>query len=232
MMPTLESARQTTRRGLALSTLGLLALGGVYLMALAWTPVERFQGPAQKIFYIHVPAAWSALLAFSVVGIVSVLYLWLKDERLDRFAASAAEVGLVFSCVMLTTGPIWGKPSWGVWWQWEPRLTFTLFLFFLFIGYRTLRSAIQDPAERARFSAVVGIMGMLLVPFVHLTVYLFPGIHPMPVVLKPSAPSLPPEMLRTLLTSFVVFTLLSVGFTITRYGIMLVADAQEASDAG
>ncbi len=230
-MGSLASARAITRRGIALSVVALLGLVTVYVMALGFTPVERFQGPAQKIFYIHVPAAWSALLAFSIVGIVSILYLWLKDARLDRFAAAAADVGLVFSCVMLTTGPIWGKPIWGVWWQWEPRLTFTLFLFFLFVGYRTLRGALHDPAERARFSAVVGIMGMLLVPFVHLTVYLFPGIHPLPVVLKPSSPSLPPEMLRTLLTSFGVFTVLSLGFTITRYGMALLADAEEARRA-
>jgi len=231
-MGSLESARATTRRGMTISAVALLGLVAVYVMALQFTPIERFQGAAQKIFYVHVPAAWSALLAFSIVGIVSILFLWLKDERLDRFAAASAEVGLMFSCVMLTTGPIWGKPIWGVWWQWEPRLTFTLFLFFLFIGYRTLRSALQDPAERARFSAVVGIMGMLLVPFVHLTVYLFPGIHPLPVVLKPSSPSLPPEMLRTLLTSFLVFTVLSLGFTITRYGMALLADAEEARHAG
>lgn len=232
MMPTLESARATIRRGMALTILALAGLAAVYLMALRFTPVERFQGAAQKIFYVHVPAAWAALLGFSIVGIVSILYLWLKDERLDRFAASAAEVGVVFSTVMLTTGPIWGKPIWGVWWQWEARLTLTLFLFFLFLGYLTLRKAVSDPTERARFSAVVGIMGMLLVPFVHLSVYLFRTIHPMPIVLKPSAPSLPPEMLRTLLVSFLVFTLLSLGFTITRYGMALLADAEEARHAG
>lgn len=231
-MPTLESARATIRRGMALTILALAGLAAVYLMALRFTPVERFQGAAQKIFYVHVPAAWAALLGFSIVGIVSILYLWLKDERLDRFAASAAEVGVVFSTVMLTTGPIWGKPIWGVWWQWEARLTLTLFLFFLFLGYLTLRKAVSDPTERARFSAVVGIMGMLLVPFVHLSVYLFRTIHPMPIVLKPSAPSLPPEMLRTLLVSFLVFTLLSLGFTITRYGMALLADAEEARHAG
>ena len=114
---------------------------------------------AQKIFYLHVPAAWSALLAFSLVGIASALYLWLHDPRLDRFAAASAEVGVAFSAVMLTTGPIWAKPIWGTWWTWDARLTLTLFLFFLFVGYLALRAAVHDPAERARFSAVVGILG-------------------------------------------------------------------------
>ena len=131
----------------------------------------------------------------------SVLYLWLEDPRLDRFAAASANAGVVFSAVMLTTGPIWAKPIWGTWWTWDARLTLTLFLFFLFLGYLALRAAIHDPAERARFSAVVGILGMLLVPFIHLSVYLFRTLHPQPIVLKPSAPSLPPEMLRTLLIS-------------------------------
>ncbi len=231
-MSTIENGQKAIRRGLALTAVALVGLAGVYVMALQFTPVERLQGPAQKIFYVHAPAAWAALMAFAIVGIVSILYLWLRDERLDHFAAASAEVGLAFSCVMLTTGPIWAKPIWGTWWTWDARLTFTLFLFFLFLGYLTLRSALSDPSERARFSAVVGIMGMLLVPFVHLSVYLFRTLHPQPVLMKPSAPSMPPEMLQTLLTSFAFFTLLYLGFTITRYGIALVRDAHEARDAG
>ena len=109
----------------------------------------------------------------------------------------------------------------------------TLFLFFLFIGYLALRASVHDPDERARFSAVVGILGMLLVPFIHLSVYLFRTLHPQPVVLKPSAPSLPPEMLRTLLVSMAVFTLLYVGLVTLRYGLGLAEDARdEIADAG
>lgn len=220
------AARRLVSRGLWLTALGLVGLGVVYLIALQFTPTERFQGPPQKIFYVHVPAAWSAMLAFSLVGIAGGLYLWLRDPRLDRLAASCAEAGLVFSLVMLTTGPLWGKPVWGTWWTWDARLTFTLFLFFLFIGYRALRGAVHDPLERARFSAVLGILGLLLVPFVHLTVYLFPTVHPQPIVLKPSAPSLPWEMLRTLLISVGMFTVLLVGFVTTRYGIGARAEAE------
>jgi heme exporter protein C len=229
----LDVARRIVRRGLALSLLGLVGLAGVYVLALWFTPVEARQGLAQKIFYLHVPAAWSALLAFSLVGIASILYLWLQDPRLDRFAAASANVGLAFSAVMLTTGPIWAKPIWGTWWTWDARLTLTLFLFFLFVGYLALRAAIHDPSERARFSAVVGILGMLLVPFIHLSVYLFRTLHPQPIVLKPSAPSLPPEMLRTLLISVAVFTVLYLGFVMTRYGLALAEELrEELRDAG
>jgi heme exporter protein C len=225
------AAAPIVRRGLLLSSVALLGLAGVYVLAIGYTPVEARQGLAQKIFYLHVPAAWSALLSFSLVGISSALYLWLHDPRLDRFAASSAEVGVAFSAVMLTTGPIWAKPIWGTWWTWDARLTLTLFLFFLFIGYLALRAALADPAERARFSAVVGILGMLLVPFIHLSVYLFRTLHPQPVVLKPSAPSLPPAMLQTLLTSVAVFTLLYIGLVTVRYGIALADEAREAADA-
>ena len=225
-----RNADRIIRRGLRLSAVGLLGLLLVYVLALKYTPVEVRQGVAQKIFYLHVPAAWSALLAFSLVGLTSALYLWLQDPRLDRFAAASAEVGVAFSAVMLTTGPIWAKPIWGTWWTWDARLTLTLFLFFLFMGYLALRAALHDPAERARFSAVVGILGLLLVPFIHLSVYLFRTLHPQPIVLKPSAPSLPPEMLRTLLVSTLVFTLLYIGFVTARYGLALAAERRELEE--
>jgi heme exporter protein C len=230
--PAAEAGRRIARRGVVLGLLALAGLAGVYVLALGYTPVEARQGLAQKIFYLHVPAAWCALLAFSLVGIASALYLWLHDPRLDRFAASSAEVGVAFAAVMLTTGPIWAKPIWGTWWTWDARLTLTLFLFFLFVGYLALRAAVHDAGERARFSAVVGILGMLLVPFIHLSVYLFRTLHPQPIVLKPSAPSLPPQMLRTLLVSMLVFTVLYVGLVSLRYGLAMMEEAaEEAGDA-
>ena len=206
-------------RGRLITWLGLLLLGAVYVRAIWFTPVERLQGGAQKIFYLHAPAAWSTLLAMGLVGIASILYLLMKDERFDRFAAASAEVGTAFACVMLTTGPLWAKPIWGTWWTWDARLTLTLFLFFLFVGYQLLRGAVPEPGTRARYSAVLGIFGMVLVPFIHLSVYLFRTLHPQPIVLKPSAPSLPDSMLLTLLLSFVAFTFLYVGFVTLRYAL-------------
>lgn len=208
-----------TLRGRWITAVALLLLAGVYIRALAFTPTEVAQGPAQKIFYLHVPAAWSAMLSMGLVGLGGILFLLLKDERYDRFAAASAEVGTVFSLVMLTTGPLWAKPIWGTWWTWDARLTLTLMMFFLFLGYQLLRGAVADPALRARYSAVVGICGLVLLPFIHLSVYLFRTLHPQPIVLKPSAPSLPPEMLVTLLVSFAVFTLLYIGFVVQRYAI-------------
>jgi heme exporter protein C len=215
----------TAQRGRWVTLVGLILLAGVYVRAVAFTPLERVQGPAQKIFYVHVPAAWSAMLAMALVGIASILFLIMRDYRYDRFAAASAEVGTAFSLVMLTTGPIWAKPIWGTWWTWDARLTLTLFLFFLFVGYLLLRGAVLDASLRARYSAVLGICGLVLLPFIHLSVYLFRTLHPQPIVLKPSAPSLPEAMLVTLLASFVVFTLLYIGFVMQAYGVATAQDA-------
>jgi heme exporter protein C len=207
---------------------GLLLLGGVYVRALAFTPVERFQGPAQKIFYLHVPAAVTTELAVILVGLAGVFYLFLKDPRLDRFAEASAEVGTVFAGIVLTTGPIWGKPIWGTWWTWDARLTSTLFLFFLLISYHVLRGAVTDAGLRARYAAVLGICAVVLVGFIHLSVYLFPTLHPQPIVLRPGKPGLPPEMLLTLLLSFGVFLVLYVGFVMQRYAIALEQEPSHA----
>jgi heme exporter protein C len=150
-------------------------------------------------------------LALPLVAIASGVYLWLKDERLDRLAESAAEVGLVFLTVVLVTGPVWGKPVWGTWWSWDARLTLTLFLWFVVVGYLVLRGAIDDRAQRARYSAVLGVLTVLLVPFIHLSVYMFRTLHPMPVVLKPERSGLPPEMKLTFYLGLGACTLLFVG---------------------
>lgn len=220
------------RVGRWLTAIALVLLAGVYVRALVYTPVERSQGLAQKIFYLHVPAAIWAETAMVLVGLASIFYLFLKDPRLDRFAESSAETGAVFAAVVLTTGPIWGKPIWGTWWSWDARLTLTLFLFLLYVGYLLLRGAVGDPGLRARYAAVLGICGMVLVPFVHLSVYMFRTLHPMPIVLKPSAPSLPPSMLITWLLSLGVFTLLYVGFVVQRYALSYLREQLEAATGG
>ena len=139
-------------------------------------------------------------------------------------AAEASGTGSPSMCRMLTTGPIWAKPIWGTWWTWDARLTLTLFLFFLFVGYLLMRGAVTEASLRARYSAVLGICGLVLLPFIHLSVYLFRTLHPMPIVLKPSAPSLPGSMLETLLLSFGVFTLLYVGFVMQVYALASARD--------
>ena len=210
-----------------------LAVAATFVRAILYTPIEAAQGPAQKILYVHATAAFVGLdLGFGLVAVASALYLWLKDEKLDRVAESAAEVGLVFTTVVLVTGPLWGKPVWGTWWTWDARLTLTLFLWFVGLGYVILRGAVEDPGMRARFSAVLGILAALLVPFIHLSVYLFRTLHPMPIVLKPSAPSMPREMTITFVMAFLTFTLLFVAFLRARYRIAVRRDALLAREEG
>ena len=207
-----------------LTIAAVAAIAVTYIRAIFFTPLEALQGPAQKILYVHAPAAWVAFMAFGLVAVASILYLWLREDRLDRIAESSAEVGVVFTTVVLTTGPLWGKPIWGAYWTWDARLTLTLFLWFVYVGYIVLRGAIEDRAARARYSAVLGILGALLIPFIHLSVYLFRTLHPQPILMKPSAPSLPGEMLTTLLLSFASFILLYVALLRARYRYAVTRD--------
>ena len=211
---------------------GILSVAGVYVRAIDFTPIEARQGAAQKIMYVHATSAFVALyLAFALLAVTSALYLWLKDEKLDRVAESAAEVGLVFTTVVLITGPLWGKPIWGAWWTWDARLTSTLFLWFLILGYLLLRGAVEDHAMRARYSAVLGLLTAILIPFIHLSVYLFRTLHPMPIIAKPSAPSLPNEMLVTFISAFLAFTLLFVALLRARYRLATLRDFVHARES-
>jgi len=228
LVPAAAAAPHPRRGPDLLLPAALLAVAGAVVRALYFTPVDALQGPAQKIFYLHVPSAFTALyVAFPLLAIASGVYLWLRDDRLDRFAESTAEVGLVYMTVVLVTGPIWAKPIWGTWWTWDARLTLTLFLWFIILGYLVLRGAVDDRAMRARYSAVLGVLALLLVPFIHLSVYLFRTLHPKPIVLKPDAPSMPPEMLTTLLLSFAAFLLLFVALVRLRFRLGSERDARD-----
>ena len=214
----LTAAQSSRPRIHPLSLLAFIAVVATFVRALWFTPLEAVQGPAQKIFYVHVPSAFVALyVGFGLLAVTSALYLWLRDERLDRVAESAAEVGLVFMTVVLLTGPLWGKPIWGTYWTWDARLTLTLFTWLIVLGYLTLRNAIEDRAQRARFSAVLGILAGLLVPFIHLSTTMFRTLHPQPILLKPSTPSMPHEMTMMWLYAQGAFLLLFVALMRSRY---------------
>ena len=210
--------------------LAVIGVLGAVVRIVFFTPYELAQGAAQKIYYIHVAAALSAYLALAVVATTSIVFLWLRDARADRLAESAGEVALLFTTVVLTTGPLWGKPVWGTWWTWDARLTLTLFLWFITASYLVLRGAIDEPMMRARYSAVLGILAALLIPFIHLSVYLFRTLHPDPIVLKPDRPSLPPEMLTTFLISVTAFLIFCSMLIRARYRLALLREfAAEAA---
>jgi len=213
--------------------LAVAAVAFTYVRAIWFTPTEATQGPSQKIFYIHVPSVLAGYLAFGVLGIMSIVHLWLKEERADRMAAAAAEVAVLFFAIVLITGSIYAKVIWGAWWVWELRLTLTLLLWFLGVGYLVMRGAIEDPMMRARFCAVLAILQVVLIPFVHLSVYFVRDhMHPMPVVLKPSSPSLPNSMLMTFLISVASFLLMSAALIRARYRLTMLRDAADAAEQG
>ncbi|MGH7619466.1 MAG: cytochrome c biogenesis protein CcsA [Gemmatimonadaceae bacterium] len=217
--------------------LAILAVAAVYIRAIAFTPMEATQGAVQKLYYLHFPTALGAYIAVSLTALASIAFLWLHDERADRLAEASAEVGAVFLVVVMSMGSIWGHVIWGTWWAWwDPRLALTLFLWFVVIAYLVLRGAIDDPAMRGRYSAVLGILGALLIPFIHLSVYFTDAhLHPMPIIAKPGKPSLPSEMLVTFLISFAAFTFLTVALIRARYrlGVQreLVAALEDARGA-
>lgn len=205
----------------------------IYIRAIYFTPIEAIQGPVQKIYYLHVPAAIAAYVAISLTAIGSLIYLWLGDHRADRLAEASAEVGLMFLFVVLTTGPMWAKQQWGAYWVWwDMRLTLTLFLAFVVAAYLVMRGAIQDEGMRKRYSAVLGVLGALLIPFIHLSVYLFQArLHPMPVALKPGQPSMSQEMMWTFFPAMLVFTILCIAFIRARYRIGVLRELALESGA-
>ena len=162
---------------------GLLAFAAVLaaqVYAIQTSPADADMGHLQKIMYVHVPAAWMTFIAFFVVLVFSAKYLWKRQENDDLLAASAAEVGAVFNGLTLALGMIWGRPTWGVWWTWDARLTSTLVLFLIFVGYLALRAFVDDAGQRARWSAAVGIIGAINVPIVYMSVTWWRTLHQPP----------------------------------------------------
>jgi len=175
-------------------------------LGLVFAPEDAQQGPAQRIFYIHVPAAWIGFLAFFVVFVASIAFLATKNSRWDDVASSSAEVGVIFTTGVLVTGPLWGRPVWGVYWTWDPRLTSFLMLWLIYVSYLVLRGYVPEPARRATYSAVLGIVGFLDVPIVYLSARWWRSEHPTQFVVEGG--DLPAQMLVTLLVGIATFTFL------------------------
>ena len=188
--------------------------GIVFFTAIAaifiFVPTEKTEGPIQRIMYLHIPSAWLAFFAFFIVFISSILFLWKKEREWDIYAHASAEIGVIFCSLVLITGPIWAKPIWGTWWVWDARLTSTLILWLIYVAYLMLRSQTDAGSMRARYAAVLGIVGFLNIPFIHFSVLWWRTFHPQPKVISAEGfgKGMDTSMLATLGVSLCAFTLL------------------------
>ncbi len=208
-----EGATATKKPSLPVVSLALGTLSFVGMMVSIWmiflyAPTDALEGQPQRIFYFHVPMAIVGMLAFGIVALGGIMYLWKKDERWDWAARAAAELGAVFITFTLITGSLWGRPIWGTWWTWDARLTTTLILWFIYIGYLMLRSYTGRTPAGARAGAVLAIVGVIDVPIIYESVNWWRTLHPSQVISLGSSPQLPPEMLYTLMVAFGTLTLL------------------------
>jgi len=220
-------------------TIGVLALVGTAFtvwLGLWVTPPDRTQGDLVRLVYLHPGVAWVALyLAFGLAAVSSVLYLWPRTRSLfwDRLAAAAVEVGVVFNVCTLVSGSIWGKPTWGVWWAWDARLTLTAVLLVLFLGYLAIRRVPAEPEVRARRSAFVALFAVLDVPLVHFSVNWWNTLHQGATVLNPGLTlKIHGSMAWTLLLGFVALTLAFVWMLLVRYRIGVLEDWLDANELG
>ena len=205
----------------------LLALYAIFLYA----PVEKTMGLVQKIFYIHVPAAFLAYLAFFITFIASIAYLYRKDSKWDTIAHCAVETGVIFCTIVLITGPIWAKPVWNVWWTWDPRLTTTLILWFTYVAYLMLRRSVKEN-QRANLSAVFGIIGFINVPITFFSIRLWRTIHP--VIITSRGLNMSQPMKFTLIITVVAFCFLFFSLLVNRIRLerskMRIAEINEIMD--
>lgn len=190
-----------------LGVAALLALGLSATLSLVVAPPDALQGEVQRLMYVHVPAAWLAYLSFFVVFVSSVAYLRTSRTRWDRVAAASAEIGVLFTALAIVLGALWGKPVWGTWWTWDPRLTTTAMLLLIYIGYIAVRRITDSPTRRARWSAVIGVVGFVDVPIVHLSVVWWRSLHQQSTVLRFEGPQIEGSMLTALLVAVGAFTI-------------------------
>ena len=186
----------------------LAVLTGVLLSyalyeALIAAPTEQTMGPVQRIFYYHVPSAWTAFILFLINFFASIVYLIWRANKADIVALVTAEVGVVFCTVVLVTGPIWARPVWGIWWTWDLRLTLTLVLWLIYVSYLVLRR-FSSSGQTPLLAAVLAVFGALDVPLVYFSIWFFRTQHPQPVI--GGGGSIDPRMLHVLLINWLAFS--------------------------
>jgi heme exporter protein C len=211
---------------LAIVTAGLLSFG--LYEALVVTPTEQTMGDVQRIFYYHVPSAWTAFLLFLINFVASLVYLIKRNTKADIVALVSAEVGVVFCSVVLVTGPIWARPVWGIWWTWDMRLTLTLVLWLIYVSYLVLRH-FSSGSQTPLIAAVLAIFGALDVPLVYFSIWYFRTQHPSPVIGRGG--ELDPRMAHVLLINWLAFSCFAFLVCWSRYRLERVKRDVEETQA-
>ena len=196
-----------------LGAAALVALAAGLYLGLVWAPADALMGDVQRIMYIHFPSWLATGLGYLIAFVCSLVYLAKREPRWDAWAVAGVEVGLLFNATGLLTGSIWGRPTWGVWWTWDPRLTTTAVMFMLFAGYLVVRAFVEDPEARARISALVAIVGFVDVPIVYFSVRWWRTLHQP----QSSPETVDPEMAIALRVMFLAFVLLFAVLLARRY---------------
>jgi heme exporter protein C len=200
--------------------------GAALVVALAVAPPDAVQGQAQRLMYVHVPAAWLAYACFALVLVASVAYLLRRDLRWDRRAQAAGELGVGMTALAIVLGSLWGRPVWGTWWVWDPRLVTTVVLLLVYAGYLSVRGLGDDRATGARRAAAVGVLGLVNVPVVHFSVVWWRTLHQPATVLSPDPAPMDPRMALALLLAVVAFTL--AGWLVLRRRVRVLAEHDAA----
>jgi heme exporter protein C len=209
-------------------TVGVLAFA--FYQARYVAPTEQTMGDVQRIFYYHVPSAWTAFLLFFANFIASIVYLAKRNTGADAAAAATAEVGVVFCTVVLVTGPIWARPVWGIWWTWDARLTTTLVLWLIYVSYLVLRRY-SVGSQTSVLAAVLAIFGFVDVPLVYMTIRWFRTQHPSPVIGGGQGSGLDPSMWPPLLWNWLAFSMLAVILVVARYRLQMMEQGVEEQHA-
>lgn len=203
---------------------GIFFVAGFFVFAQVWglffSPPDAQMGEVQKLMYVHVPGAWNAFLCFFVVFVSSLFYLLRQKIFWDQLAESAAEVGVMLTGLTLALGSLWGRPTWGIWWTWDARLTTTAILFFLYVGYLAVRSFVRDGRTRARLSAPLGVLIFLNVPIVYFSVKWWRTLHQM----QSSPATVDPQMVLSLRLNALAFLMIATLFIYYRYQLRLRKD--------
>ncbi len=208
----------------------VVAMGWLVLFGLVLSPADVNQGESVRLLYIHVPTIWIAYLSFVVTAVSSGIYLFTKKHSLgwDRLAGASGEFGVAFVALTLLVGSMWGRLTWGVFWQWDARLTTTALLFVTYIGYLAVRRLGGSHHQRAKRSAVVGLLAVLLIPLVHWSVVIWRSLHQTASVLDTDGDiDMDGTMLFTLFVGVVAFTLLYIWLVLHRTRAMAMEDMLE-----